>query len=118
MIITEAKVREAMAALELVEGDEITELSVNKAYRLASKSCHPDSGTHDPAKWQRVSWAKELLLQQVAQRGTTSEAAKGTCRACGGTGRIRRRTGFSAGPVMVCAMCGGSGSPKIADREE
>lgn len=120
MHVNAAKAYEAAGVLDLdVEG--LTTDAITKAYRSASKGCHPDSGSHDAVRWARISWAKELLLKWLELRLKAREplgGAKGSCRACGGSGRIQRRQGFGLGVPMQCVMCRGTGNVKQHDRDE
>jgi len=119
MHINASKALEAAEALDLeVEG--LTLDAVTTAYRTVAKTCHPDGGSYDAAKWARIGWAKDLLTNWINLRQAASTPPKGSgdCRACTGTGRVQTRRGLSVGPTMFCALCNGTGNAVRRDRDE
>lgn len=112
MIISAAKASQAAEILGLsLQG--LSPEMLSRAYRTKSKDCHPDSN-HDPEMWAKVSWAKECLLHWLESRERlatdTSTEVEGSCRACGGGGRIKlTSSGFGNGLTKMCLMCNGSG---------
>lgn len=117
MIINSAIAARAAEDLDL----ELNHADVDKvvaAYRAASKSCHPNSGTYDAARWHTISVAKDTLLEWFKRKAIAQApvmTGHGDCRACSGTGRIRRG---NSSLQMMCMLCYGSGNSVKKDREE
>lgn len=115
---------QARAAAEVFDMDleDVSEDSVSRAYRLAAKACHPDSGNYNPARWAAIRQSKEVLGVWIKAREAArgNGAARGGCRACGGSGFVQKRSahGFGAGPRFMCVMCNGSGEPKKQENNE
>lgn len=113
MIVSIAKASEAAEVLG-VELKTLTPDILSKAYRKKTKDCHPDHhGSKQLQMWARVSWAKECLSRWLERNPPQSEpelTAKGDCRACGGTGRVKVGYGFAAELTMWCVICEGKGS--------
>lgn len=126
MIINTAKATEAAKILD-VELDALTLDGLTKAYRTKARDHHPDSADkYDAEAWARTSWAKEVLVRWIEQGFAKTAVASGSvenlgsCRSCGGTGRVAvtKPRGFGQRPVtMMCVMCNGSGEmPSGGDR--
>jgi DnaJ-class molecular chaperone len=117
MIINSAIAARAAEDLDL----ELNHADADKvvaAYRAASKTCHPDSGTYDAKRWHEISVAKDTLLEWFKRKAAAMEPVRlgaGDCRACGGTGRIRRGNSLLQ---MMCMLCYGTGNTVKKDREE
>lgn len=113
MIISPAKAFEAATVL-CVELDTLTADELRRAYRDKAKSCHPDHhGNSKLECWARVSWAKECLGHWLQQKPAPSSLpiVEGTCRACGGSGRVKlAHRQFGPPLTMACLICKGLGT--------
>lgn len=107
MFITAAKADDAGQVLGLAP-DTCSEADITAAFRKLSATHHPDAGGSAEA-FARLSWAKEALVRWVAARPMVRQGsqtiAPGTCRACGGVGRIRKGS-----LKMFCSLCNGTGN--------
>lgn len=73
---------------------------VKRRYYHLAAGCHPDFG-HTGMAFSRVN----LLYRKIL-------AASKVCKACGGTGRIKKQAGFSQ-VAMVCRECNGKGAFEV-----
>lgn len=108
MRTTAAQAAEAAETLSL-KFEGLTPEAVSDAYRAAAKDCHPNSGTYDAERWSRITWAKDTLGRWLAVAEPSpapSAPTPGRCRACGGSGRIKRPSGL----MMLCVLCSGEGA--------
>lgn len=114
MFINAAKAAEAASILG-IDLDELTEGTIKAAYRTKSKEAHPDTGGTAEA-WARVSWAEAALKRWLTARprplGKAAGLVPGSCRACVGTGRVKR-----GNLSMFCVLCDGTGNPKGRDHD-
>jgi DnaJ-class molecular chaperone len=95
--------REAAKVLGFVDGELVTVRSVRAAWARGVRDVHPDlnqtvlPGTEASTRLSELSRARDLLLEELA-------ALNGTCKMCGGTGKVRGRLG-----ATQCQSCNGTG---------
>lgn len=91
--------------------DEVTEETLNDAYRAKVKVVHPDKGG-SAEEFVKVDRAKCILEEflKVAEVKVKAppEYKVAKCQNCNGRGRVELRRGFNS-MNMVCGICHGTG---------